>query len=116
MKKSQPLQSNPELSRRKRTFFIGIILCLPIVLLLATEGVLRLCGFGGNDPVLHKVGNVPGGSLILADQAGAISYFFANKARPGYNDQYQFIDPKPTNASASIFWRNADDAKLRGCG
>ena len=97
MKKSQPLQSKPELSRRKRTFFIGIILCLPIVLLLATEGVLRLCGFGGNDPVLHKVGNVPGGSLILADQAGAISYFFANKARPGYNDQYQFVDPKPTN-------------------
>jgi tetratricopeptide (TPR) repeat protein len=35
--------------------------------------------------------------LILADQAGAISYFFANPSRAGYNNQNQFVDPKPPN-------------------
>ncbi|MGC3957729.1 MAG: hypothetical protein QM813_07200 [Verrucomicrobiota bacterium] len=33
--------------------------------------------------------------MIISDQAGAISYFFANRARPGYNEQYQFLQPKP---------------------
>lgn len=97
MKKPEQQPPTQTLTRSKRLLFIVVLLSLPFVLLLASEGVLRLCGFGGNDPVLRKVGSVPGGSLVLADQAGAISYFFANKARPGYNDQYQFVDPKPTN-------------------
>lgn len=71
------------------------MLCLPVVLLLALEGVLRLLGFGGYDPVLRKAGPVTGGELVIADQAGAISYFFANRSRPGFNDQYQFTTPKP---------------------
>jgi lysophospholipase L1-like esterase len=45
--------------------------------------------------MLRRAGKVPGGSLVISDQAGAISYFFANKSRPGYNEQYNFADPKP---------------------
>jgi tetratricopeptide (TPR) repeat protein len=85
------------LSWRKQLLFGGVLVALPLLLLLACEGVLRLCGYGGNDPVFRNAGDVPGGSLIITDQAGAISYFFANRARPGYNDQYQFRHPKPTN-------------------
>lgn len=95
--KSKPNQVRTPLSRRKRFLFGLVTICLPLLLFLAGEGVLRLCGFGGYDPVLRPAGPVAGGSLIIADQAGAISYFFANRSRPGYNDQYVFVDPKPTN-------------------
>lgn len=100
MKKNQnqkPSPPRPPLSLRKRLLFVAVLLCLPIFLLLGVEVVLRWCGYGGNDPVIRKAGVVPGGDLMITDQAGAISYFFANKSRPGYNDQYQFISPKPTN-------------------
>lgn len=92
-----PPQPQKKLPLRKQILFGGVLVALPFLLLLAGEGVLRWCGFGGNDPVFRKAGDVPGGSLIITDQAGAISYFFANRARPGYNDQYQFRQPKPTN-------------------
>ena len=68
---------------------------LPLILLLAGEGILRLAGYGGYDRMLRKAGHVEGGTLIISDQAGAISYFFANRSRPGYNEQYNFLMPKP---------------------
>ncbi len=94
----QHLNLSPDkavISRRKKLLFGGMLLALPLMLLLAAEGVLRLFGQGGYAPLLRKAGEVPGGSLVIADQAGAISYFFANQSRPGYNEQYNFIDPKP---------------------
>jgi lysophospholipase L1-like esterase len=94
-KSAKPTQPKSPLSLGKRMLFGSILLAAPLVLLLACEGVLRLFGFGGNDPVFRKAGEVAGGSLMISDQAGAISYFFANRARPGYNDQYQFLHPKP---------------------
>ncbi len=96
MKPSDPAKRRAAtLSRRKRRLFIIAALLLPVLLVLGAEGLLRLLGHGGYDPVLRRLGEVDGGELILADQAGAISYFFANPTRPGYNHQYQFIDPKP---------------------
>jgi tetratricopeptide (TPR) repeat protein len=92
--KAKPTPSAP-LPRGKRLWFIAVTVCLPIVLLLVVEGALRLFGFGGYDPVLRKAGDVPEGSLIISDQAGAISYFYANRSRPGFNEQYHFLSPKP---------------------
>jgi lysophospholipase L1-like esterase len=94
-KKTKPGQPKPVLSRRKKILFGGVMLALPILLLLVVEGVLRLFGHGGYVPLLRRAGEVPGGSLVISDQAGAISYFFANRSRPGYNEQYNFVDPKP---------------------
>lgn len=93
----KPATPKVSLPLRKRLLFGGILLASPLFLLLACEGVLRLFGFGGYDPVFRKAGDVASGSLFITDQAGAISYFFANRSRPGYNDQYQFVQPKPTN-------------------
>lgn len=87
--------TQPRLSQIRRRTFALLALTLPVALLLATEGVLRLLGHGGYDPVLRVAGEVPGGRLILCDQAGAVSYFYANPSRPGYNNQDQFVDPKP---------------------
>ena len=95
--KSQPTSPKLPLSRGKRFVFGAVMICLPFVLLLATEGVLRLCGYGGNASIFRNAGPVAGGSLVISDQDGAISYFFANRDRPGYNDQYQFTEPKGSN-------------------
>jgi len=95
--KSEARRSTPKqgLSRPKRWIFALVALLLPVFLLFATEGLLRLSGFGGYDPVLRVAGDMDQGRLILSDQAGAVSYFYANPSRPGYNNQQQFLDPKP---------------------
>ena len=89
--------THPALSRQKRFVFGAFMLVLPVLLLLLVEGVLRLFGHGGNASVFRNAGKVSGGDLFITDQDGAISYFFANRDRPGYNDQYQFTEPKGSN-------------------
>jgi tetratricopeptide (TPR) repeat protein len=70
-------------------------LAAPLLLLGLVEAGCRLGGFGGYAPVLRRVGEVEGGQLVISDQAGAVTWFFANPDRPGYCDQYAFLDPKP---------------------
>ena len=48
---------------RKRFLFGAVMICLPLVFLLIAEGVLRLCGFGGYDPVFRNAGPVAGPAL-----------------------------------------------------
>ena len=47
--------------------------------------------------MFRKLGPVPGGNLVVAEQGGAASWFFANSDRSGTSEQYTFVDPKPTN-------------------
>jgi tetratricopeptide (TPR) repeat protein len=86
------------LSTRKRILFRAILLFSSLVLLAVVELALRLFGFGGYPPIFRKVGQTGHGELIITDQAGAVSFFFANRERPGYNDQYSFYQPKTSNA------------------
>jgi tetratricopeptide (TPR) repeat protein len=85
------------LSPRKRLLFGLLALLFPLLLVILAETALRLAGYGGYPPTMRRVGPVAGGELVITDQQGAVSYFFANKERPGYNDQYSFLNPKPTN-------------------
>src|SRR4051794_3179529 len=94
-KHPKPDLSAPPISTRTRLLFAAVMMASPLLLLLTAEGVLRLAGYGGYERLLRKAGNVPGGTLVISDQAGAITYFFANRTRPGYNDQYDFLTPKP---------------------
>jgi tetratricopeptide (TPR) repeat protein len=88
--------STISISRTKRILFRVFLLSSPVALLLLIELVLRLCGFGGYAPFFHKVGPVPGGTLVVTEQAGADSWFF-NSGMAGDTAQYSFLDPKPTN-------------------
>ncbi len=88
--------STIRITRGKRILFRTFALLLPVALLLLIELTLRLSGFGGYAPFFHKVGPVPGGMLIVTDQAGADSWFF-NSGMAGDTTQYSFLDPKPTN-------------------
>jgi tetratricopeptide (TPR) repeat protein len=99
-KKRQPTPSpplKPALSPGKRFVFRLVALALPVLVFGLAELGLRLAGYGGYPPMLQKVGPVPGGSLVIADQAGASSWFFASPNLTGRNEQCAFLDPKPTN-------------------
>jgi tetratricopeptide (TPR) repeat protein len=84
-----------KLSRGRLVTFRLVSLFLPLILLAALEGILRLRGLGGYPPIIRKAGKIEAGTLVITDPAGAISYFFANRDRPGFNEQYSFVDPKP---------------------
>ena len=86
-----------KLSARKQLLFRTIAILSPFVLLALAELVMRLSGLGGYPPLFRVVGQTPHGQLIITDQAGAISFFFANRESPGYNEQYSFYQPKPSN-------------------
>lgn len=92
-----PQPTAPQLSRRKRVAFKLLAVALPFLLFGLAEGVMRLAGRGGYPPMLRKVGPADGGNLVVADQGGAISWFFANPTRAGLNELHTFLDPKPTN-------------------
>src|ERR1043166_9532245 len=90
-------QSTPprqKLSRPKRALFRLLCLFLPFLCLACVEGILRLANLGGHPPIIRRVGPVEQGTLLITDPAGARSFFFANPQRPGYNEQYSFIEPK----------------------
>src|SRR5690349_7737952 len=84
----------PTFSRRKRVIFAFVAALLPLLLLGVVELALRLFGLGGYAPMFRKLGPVPGGNLVLAEQGGAASWFFANPDRAGTSEQYTFVDPK----------------------
>ena len=94
---SPPLKTPPPISPRKRLVFLCVLLLLPVLAFALLEGGLRFAGFGGYPPILKKAGTTGQGTLIISDPAGAASYFFANRQRPGYNEQYCFYQPKDTN-------------------
>lgn len=71
---------------------------LPLLFCGFAELVLRVFSLGGYPPIIRKTGLVNNGTLVITDPAGAGSWFFANPGRPGYNEQYCFLDPKPANA------------------
>jgi lysophospholipase L1-like esterase len=95
--RERTLSPSVVLSPGKRRLFGLLALLLPLLVVILAEAALRLAGYGGYPPTMLRVGPVTGGDLIITDQQGAVSYFFANQERPGYNDQYSFLDPKPTN-------------------
>src|SRR4051812_35526741 len=79
---------------RRRVAYRIIALLLPVLLLAVSEGILRLFGLGGYAPIIRPAGKTEKGNLIFTDPAGAATYFFANRERPGFNEQYCFYEPK----------------------
>ncbi len=84
-----------EFSRRRRVSFRALSLLLSLLFLALLEGILRIAGLGGYPPIIRPIGPTEHGTLVITDPAGAGSYFFANRQRPGYNEQYSFYHPKP---------------------
>jgi tetratricopeptide (TPR) repeat protein len=92
--KSRPYRP---LSTRKRLVFGALCVFGPVLLLGLLEMILRFSGMGGYPSIINQVGPTSEGNLVITDPAGAISFFFANPERPGYNEQYSFYDPKGPN-------------------
>jgi tetratricopeptide (TPR) repeat protein len=82
------------LSRKQVVVFRWICVLLPFVVIGLVEGGLRLMGWGGYARIIRPVGETEHGTLVITDPAGAATWFFANRERPGYNEQYSFHEPK----------------------
>ena len=83
-------------TRKQIITFRLVCVALPFLLLALLEGGLRLAGLGGNAPIIRPIGPTERGQLVITDPAGAATWFFANRKRPGYNEQYSFYQPKST--------------------
>lgn len=102
----------PRLSRRRRRQFIIASLLFPLILLGLTEIALRLAGFGGDPSTFRRVGTLAdGSSLILADNPGPASYFFANRSRPGTLHQSALVMPKPARVVRIVL---AGESAMKG--
>src|ERR1043166_5526057 len=84
-------------SCKRVVLFRFICILLPLLLPSLLEAILRLAVSGGYPPIVHPIGPTDCGTLVITDPAGAASWFFANRKRPGYNEQYSFYEPKPTS-------------------
>lgn len=82
------------LSRKRIIVFRLVCISLPFLLFGLLEGILRLAGLGGYPPIIRAIGPTEHGTLVITDPAGAITWFIANRKRPGYNEQYSFYQPK----------------------
>lgn len=90
-----PVRPRPS-PRRRLLLKVALSIAAAAVLLLALEGVLRLVGFGGYPHTFRRVGTLADGStLMVTDNPGPASYFFANRSRPGTLHQCTLVMPKP---------------------
>ena len=87
------------ISRRRRNIYRLLCLCLPFLLLAIAEGGLRLAGFGGYAPFFREIEADDGTTLVITDTAGSASYFFANRDKPGTNNEFAFKMPKPAGTT-----------------
>src|SRR5712671_26728 len=94
LNRGEATKSSP-VSRMRIIVYRLVCIALPFLLLGLLEGILRLKGLGGYAPIIHPIGATEHGTLVITDPAGAITWFFANRKRPGYNEQYSFYEPKP---------------------
>ena len=75
--------------------FAAFCMLAPLLVLGLAEITLRGLGYGGYQSIIREIGPTPQGTLVITEQAGPRGFFFANRERPGYNEQYSFYAPKP---------------------
>lgn len=95
-----PARRSP-LTARKKAVFALVALLLPFALLLVTEGVLRLLGFGGYPTALKVLGPDParpGVTFHITDNEGPRTWFIGNRERPGTLTDAMIAMPKPAGA------------------
>lgn len=86
------------LSFRKKLLFRLVAIILPVLVILLTEIILRLNGYGGYPSFIKEIGMLPSGEkLCIVEPAASKPYFYSNPSKPGYAEQSSFIMPKPAN-------------------
>ncbi|MEZ6319042.1 MAG: SGNH/GDSL hydrolase family protein [Phycisphaerales bacterium] len=95
----------------RRLIFFAVLLALPVVVLAAIEGALRLAGLGGYPPTFVEPGRLDDGSrLVFTDARGPGSYFFASRSQGLALDPVPLVDPKPAG-TVRIVWVGGSAAK-----
>lgn len=101
-KKSEHIDRNKTLQESvphwKGFLYRFIAVLLPVLLILITEIILRLNGYGGYPSFIREAGTLPSGyKLCIVEPAASKPYFYSNPSRPGYAEQTSFLMPKPRN-------------------
>lgn len=79
---------------RKRLAFVAAAAAIPVVLLLAAEGILRLAGYGGIPPVLVRVGRIENRTYVATDRKGVEAFFLRNTIATGTMEDQIFVEEK----------------------
>jgi tetratricopeptide (TPR) repeat protein len=87
------------LSRRRRILFRAVCIFFPVVVIAFCEVVLRLFGWGGYADFFRELPRPDGSTLVVSDVAGSGNYFYANREKPGTNDEFAFVMPKPSTTT-----------------
>jgi tetratricopeptide (TPR) repeat protein len=66
------------------------------------EGGLRLFGWGGYADFFRELPMPDGTTLVVSDVAGSSNYFYANREKPGTNDEFSFVMPKPEGTTRIV--------------
>ena len=86
-------------SRRRRIIFRVVCVSLPLLGLALLEAALRLFGWGGYKDFFRELPLPEGATLVVSDVAGSSNYFYANREKPGTNDEFSFVMPKPAGTT-----------------
>ncbi|MCB9837698.1 MAG: SGNH/GDSL hydrolase family protein, partial [Phycisphaeraceae bacterium] len=99
---TSPKTPNPTRRRRRlgpwkaRLALLVFSLLVSALVLGAVEGACRIAGYGGYPPTFAKVGVLDdGSSLVMTQQTGPGSYFFATRSRAGSLNETALVMPKP---------------------
>lgn len=87
------------LSKRRRILFRLLSVSLPLLGLVLLEGALRLSGWGGYPDFFRELPLPDGSTLVVSDSIGSSSYFYANREKPGTNDEFSMVMPKPAGTT-----------------
>jgi tetratricopeptide (TPR) repeat protein len=87
------------ISRRRRILFRLICISFPLLLFALAEGSLRLFGWGGYSDFFRELPLDDGTTLVVSDTTGSSNYFYANRNKPGTNDEFSFVMPKPAKTT-----------------
>lgn len=109
-RRSRPVRL-ADLPPGRRIACIALLVLLPLAILAAAEGALRLAGFGGYPGAFRTVGTLPDGSrLVFTTNDGPATFFFSSRSQGLSLDPAAFRMPKPEGV-VRVMWVGASAAK-----
>ncbi|MCG3125316.1 MAG: hypothetical protein CHACPFDD_00134 [Phycisphaerae bacterium] len=93
---SEPAAPTPvTISRRRRWLFRAVCAALPVVALVAAEGLCRWAGYGGYPPAILRVGSDGTRTWYTTHRPGVDTYFHQRLSLTGGVRAFTFRTPKP---------------------
>ena len=98
IRNTPPSEGMVKIGSRRKAIYAAICMLLPLLLLAAMELVLRAGGLGGIPPTFIEVDQAGVGPVVVTDNAGPVSFFFADPEKSGamFSDAFHYSKPGGT--------------------